>query len=129
MWDRYDPRSTDGGDRGDSWDRSFGSRRSAGEPDRDEPRDVFTKNLDVPRGRERRPVRERHRVYEIDGDESRALATIGAFRVVAERDLHVEGLTRLVAVHVLNEGLYLLADGHRPSKRRPVDRPGLAIGR
>ena len=33
-------------------------------------------------------VRDRDRVYEIDGAESRALATIGAFRVVAESDLH-----------------------------------------
>ena len=32
--------------------------------------------------------RDRDRVYEIDGAESRALATIGAFRVVAESDLH-----------------------------------------
>ena len=36
MFDRYDPRSDDGRDRGDSWDRSFGSRGSAGERDRDE---------------------------------------------------------------------------------------------
>ena len=49
---------------------------------------MFTKDLDLPRGRERRPVRERDRVYEIDGAESRMLATIGAFRVVAESDLH-----------------------------------------
>jgi DNA-binding PadR family transcriptional regulator len=55
--------------------------------DRD-PRDAFTKDLDLPRGRERRPVRERERVYEIDGAESRALATIGAFRVIPEGDLH-----------------------------------------
>jgi hypothetical protein len=48
---------------------------------------VFTKALDLPRGRERRPVRERDRVYQIDGTESRMLATIGAFRVVAESDL------------------------------------------
>ena len=27
-------------------------------------------------------------MYEIDGAESRALATIGAFRVIAESDLH-----------------------------------------
>ena len=40
------------------------------------------------RGSERRPVQERDRVYEIDGAESRALATIGAFRVIAESDLH-----------------------------------------
>src|SRR5688572_33270109 len=91
MWDRYDPRSSNDRDRDDVDDRSRGSRGGSGErdhaADRD-PRDVFTKDLDLPRGRERRPVRDRDRVYEIDGAESRALATIGAFRVVAESDLH-----------------------------------------
>jgi hypothetical protein len=90
MWDRYDPRSDDR-DRGESWDRSFGSRGASNERDRSEdrdPPDVFTRDLDVPRGRERRPVRERDRVYEIDGTESRMLGTIGAFRVVSESDLH-----------------------------------------
>jgi hypothetical protein len=41
---------------------------------------VFTRDLDLPGGRERRPVRDRDRVYEIDGTESRMLGTIGAFR-------------------------------------------------
>jgi hypothetical protein len=41
---------------------------------------VFTKDLDLSRESERRLVRERDRIYEIDGAESRALATIGAFR-------------------------------------------------
>ena len=77
-----------------SWQR-LGPRpwwpRRTSDRDRDKerhPRDVFTKDLDLPRGSERRPVRERDRVYEIDGAESRALATIGAFRVIAESDLH-----------------------------------------
>lgn len=89
--ERYDPRCDDGRDRGDAWDRSSGSRGGSSvrdhPADRD-PRDVFTKDLDLPRGRERRPVRERDRVYEINGTESRMLATIGAFRVVAQSDLH-----------------------------------------
>lgn len=89
MLDRYDRWQGDR-DRDDSRDRHRGSRGSGDSPDpRDrDPRDVFTKDLDLPRGRERRPVRERDRVYDIDGDESRALATVGAFRVVAESDLH-----------------------------------------
>ena len=73
------------------WDRNFGSRGGSSERDRGEdrdPRDVFTRDLDLPRGPERRPVRERDRVYEIDGTESRMLGTIGAFRVVSESDLH-----------------------------------------
>jgi hypothetical protein len=43
-----------------------------------------TRDVDLPRGLERRPVRERERVYEIDGSESRLLGTIGAFRVMSE---------------------------------------------
>ncbi len=111
MWDRYDPRS-DERDRGGSWDRSLGSRGVASEPDRDEgrdPRDVFTKDLDLPRGRERRTVRERDRVYEIDSTESRALARIGAFRVIAESDLHDlrddSQSSRRSLKHLENEGL------------------------
>ncbi|MPZ21062.1 MAG: hypothetical protein GEV06_24655 [Luteitalea sp.] len=89
MLDRYDPRPDDGRDRGDSWDRSFGSRGGVGERDRDEHSgDVFTRDLDLPRGRDREQARDRERVYEIDGTESRALATLGAFRVIAESDLH-----------------------------------------
>jgi hypothetical protein len=90
MWDRYDPRSDDG-KRGGSWDRDFGSRGGTTERYRNEEPDrcdVFTKDLDLPRGSERRPVRERDRVYEVNGTESRMLATVGAFRVVSERDLH-----------------------------------------
>jgi hypothetical protein len=89
MWNRYDPRSSDDRDRGDG-NRTRGSRGGSGErdpgDDRD-PRDVFTRDLDLPRGHERRPVRERDRVYEINGTESRMLATVGAFRVVSESDL------------------------------------------
>src|SRR5438093_5982712 len=90
MWDRYDPREDDR-DRCSAWDRDLGGRGSTSDRDRNrerQPRDVFTKDLDLPRGSERRPVRVRDRVYEIDGGESRTLTTIGAFRVVAESDLH-----------------------------------------
>jgi hypothetical protein len=79
MWDRHDPRDDDR-DRCNAWDRDLGGRGSTSDRDRDrDPRDVFTTDLDPPRGSERRPVRERDRLYEIDGGESRALATIGAF--------------------------------------------------
>jgi hypothetical protein len=89
MWDRYDPRDNDrnldGGERslvgrGGTGDRNWRDERDS--------RDVFTRDLDLPPGRERRPVRERDRVYEINGSESRMLATVGVFRVVAESDLH-----------------------------------------
>jgi hypothetical protein len=50
-------------------------------------RDVFTRNLDLPRGLERELVRDRDREYTLRGSESRTLATVGAFRVVSSRDL------------------------------------------
>jgi hypothetical protein len=107
MFDRYDPRSDNGRDHADAWDRSFGSRGGAGERDREEPwHHVFTRNLDLPRKRDREPVRDRDRVYEIDGAQSRALATIGAFRVVAESDLHeARQDTRKGLQHLEREGL------------------------
>ena len=104
----FDPRDHDPRDHGDEWrdpithsrdldherdldhdhDRDL-DRDRAGERDRDadDPRDVFLHGLDLPRGHERERVLERDRTYEINGDESRTLATVGAFRVVSERDL------------------------------------------
>jgi len=106
--DRYDVRENHR-DRHDSWDRNFGSRGGTSERDRnheDNPREVFTKDLDLPRSRERRPVRERDRVYEINHEEGRMLATIGAFRVVCESDLH-DGRedTRPAQRHLEQQGL------------------------
>ena len=53
-----------------------------------DPRDPFVRSVDLPRGLERELVQDtRERLYELNGDDSRMLATIGAFRVVAEGDL------------------------------------------
>jgi hypothetical protein len=111
MWDRYDPRDDDR-DRCNAWDRDVGGRGGTSERDRNDERgsrDVFTRDLDLPRGCERRPVRERDRVYEINGTESRMLATIGAFRVVSETDLHDlrddSDSPRRSARHLEREGL------------------------
>ena len=53
-----------------------------------DPRDAFVRTVDLPLGIERELVQDsRERLYELNGDESRMLATIGAFRVVSERDL------------------------------------------
>jgi hypothetical protein len=90
MFDRYDPRLDNARDRSSSWERDFGSRGGKSERDPDHGRDsndIFTRDLDLPRGREREPVRERDGVYEINGTESRMLGTVGAFRVVSESDL------------------------------------------
>jgi DNA-binding MarR family transcriptional regulator len=52
------------------------------------PGDVFSRGLDLPRGRDREPVQGSDaRAYALRGSEARALATIGAFRVVAADDL------------------------------------------
>jgi DNA-binding MarR family transcriptional regulator len=57
-------------------------------PERDrDPRETFTRDLNLPRGREREIVRDRDREYTLRGSESRTLATVGAFRVVSSRDL------------------------------------------
>ncbi len=74
-----------------------------------DPRGVFVANLELPRGPEREVVLDGDHRYELNGDDSRTLATIGAFRVVAERDLREsreESDTREPDVrHLRNEGL------------------------
>lgn len=52
-----------------------------------DPRDVFSRNLDLPRGPERELVRDRDHSYRLNGSDARTLSTVGAFRVVSERDL------------------------------------------
>src|SRR5436309_181385 len=52
-----------------------------------DPRDVFTRHVNLPRGVEREIVRYRDRDYSLRGSESRTLATVGGFRVVSSRDL------------------------------------------
>jgi hypothetical protein len=65
----------------------------AGDPPREpelrnrDPRDVFTHDLSLPRGRDREPVFVRERTYHLRGSESRMLGTVGAFRVVRAEDL------------------------------------------
>ena len=54
-----------------------------------DPRDALMRNLDLPRGDERELVVDRARVYELDGEDSRTLAAVGAFRIVPEHDLEV----------------------------------------
>ena len=89
----YDPRSDcDGRDRdGGSRELSRGGR-GGGDPrererERVEPREVFTRHVDLPRGREREHVRVRDRCHMLRGSESRTLASVGAFRVIRTDDL------------------------------------------
>src|SRR2546427_2781923 len=78
MWDGLDPREADGRERDASDPR---------DAERTEPRDVFTQRLALPRGLERERVHSHDRDYQLGGSEVRALATIGAFRVVPADDL------------------------------------------
>ena len=78
MWDSLDPRSFE--DR----ERNASDPRDA---DPIEHRDAFTQDLDLPRGLERERVHVHGHDYQLRGSEARALATIGAFRVVPAKDL------------------------------------------
>jgi DNA-binding PadR family transcriptional regulator len=114
MWDPRDiddARQRDGGA-----DRNIASRAGHDARERDEqsrdPRYVATRGLGLPRGQDRELIRVRERTYELNGPESRTLATIGAFRVVRTEDLrdpsdprerglkhlHDQGLVRSVSL-------------------------------
>ena len=74
-------------------DRDEDERHSERDRDRDrdrghDPRDPFVDGLDLPRGLEREIVLDdRDRTHELNAEDSRTLATVGAFRVVSESDL------------------------------------------
>lgn len=140
----FDPRDNDPRDR-DDFDiydaRWLGDPRDPEDRDRDvdrdrdprehDPRDAFVEGLELPRGLERELVQdERENVYELNREDSRMLATVGAFRVVAERDLEAvrdrdsdprddtlehlgdQGLIRFVAIDV-NERAAVLTESGR----------------
>jgi hypothetical protein len=114
---RYDARD-DARDRDGREDRRA---RVYDERDRDDPREGLMRDLDLPREEERELVDVRDRVYELDGDDSRTLAAVGAFRVVLEHDLdidhetldhlHDEGLVETVDLGDDNRGLTLTREG------------------
>ncbi len=88
MFDRYDPLDDPRDRDWERHDRHRGGRGPAEERDRSvDPRDVFMRDLDLPRERERQEISLRDRSYELRGSESRTLATVGAFRVVCSNDL------------------------------------------
>jgi hypothetical protein len=78
-----DPRRRDDDSRGLERDRDSRFRN-----DGLDPRDVFMRDLDLPRGPDREIVHDaRDREYTLRGSDSRTLSTVGAFRVVSARDL------------------------------------------
>jgi len=112
-------------ERDDEWHeaRDRESRERDGDHGSD-PRDVFLRDLDLPRGLERELVHDRDRDYTLKGSESRTLATVGAFRVVSERDLrdprddafdirHLEdqGLIQRVSINEQERAVTLTEEG------------------
>jgi hypothetical protein len=100
----FDPRD-------DARDREGGDGRARVYEDRDredrDPRDGLMRDLDLPRGEERELVAVRDRVYELDGEDSRTLAAVGAFRVLPEHDLDIDHET---LDHLHDEGLVETVD-------------------
>jgi hypothetical protein len=86
-----DPRDRRNEDWRDRDDESRGLEHDRDSRDRDkglDPRDVFMRDLDLPRGPDREIVHDaRDREYTLRGSESRTLSTVGAFGVVWARDL------------------------------------------
>jgi hypothetical protein len=84
-------RHDDSGDGRRDRDEARWPDRDRDSSDRDrglDPRDVFMRDLNLPRGPERDIVYDaRERAYTLRGSETRTLATVGAFRVVSPRDL------------------------------------------
>ena len=125
-----DPREYDERDRGDEWPRVYDPR------DRDEhdPRDALMRDLDLPRGDERELVVDRDRVYELDGEDSRTLAAVGAFRVVPEHDLdlphdtldnlHDQRLVEAVDLGDSERGLTLTTEGRDLLDSHSLERDG-----
>jgi hypothetical protein len=111
-----DPREYEARDRDDDWPRVYDARGR----DQHDPRDGLMRDLDLPRGDERELVVDRDRVYELDGEDSRTLAVVGAFRIVPEHDLDVpfdalenlrdQGLVERVDLGDDNRGLTLTSD-------------------
>lgn len=89
-----------------------------------DPRDVFIRDLNLPHGHARELVHGRDRDYTLNGCETRTLATVGAFRVVSERDFgnarggvsdprHLEdqGLIQRVPLNEQERAVTLTQDG------------------
>lgn len=85
-----DPRWEDRRD-GPTRGRAGGFDRDSRDLDAVDPRNVFTQELDLPRGFTREPVSLGDEHYDLRGSEVRTLATVGAFRVVPIDDLRDQG--------------------------------------
>lgn len=70
--------------------------------------EVPARGLALPRGKERERVEDRDHEYSLNGPEVRALATVGAFRVVPTEDLDHTDAGRADWRHLSDEGLVTL---------------------
>lgn len=71
-----------------------------------DPRESFVHGLELPRSLDREFVQDpRENLYELNRDDSKMLATIGAFRVVHERDLEDFPGAERTLNHLRDEGL------------------------
>lgn len=139
-YDIYDPRWLD--DPRDPDDREGDVERDRDPHDRDA-RDAFVRDLELPRTVDRELVQDdRENLYELNREDSRMLATIGTFRVVAERDLagirdsgsdprddtleHLrdEGLIRFVAIDSGERGVVLTDEGRELLEANRRERGG-----
>lgn len=88
MWRDFDPRPQEPERPDLSRGGRGGGERTVRPPTRQcEPRDVFARDLELPREDARVPVRDRDRTFELRGSEVRMMSTVGAFRVVPAADL------------------------------------------
>jgi hypothetical protein len=87
MWRDIDPRAPERERPEPGLGRVGGYTEMESGQSSDDPRDAFTRDLDLPRGTSRERVRVNDREYRLSGDDVRVLATVGAFRVVPSGDL------------------------------------------
>src|SRR4051812_38808910 len=150
MWRDIDPRAPER-ERPEPGLGRVGSNTDVAVPSSDDPRDVFTRDLDLPRGSSRERVRVNDKEYRLSGDDVRVLATVGAFRMVPASELrepnprtptrpardlerlrdaglvdttpYVIGRTRTTLVTLTGGGRDVLEHGRRPG----TPRAGLAF--
>lgn len=87
MWREIDPRAPERERPEPGLGRVSGQTEMESKAVSDDPRDAFTRDLDLPRGSSRERVRANDKEYRLSGDDVRVLATVGAFRVVPAGDL------------------------------------------
>jgi hypothetical protein len=154
MWRDIDPRAPERERPEPGLGRVGGYTEMESGQSSDDPRDAFTRDLDLPRGTSRERVRVNDREYRLSGDDVRVLATVGAFRVVPSGDLrepnprtptrpardlerlrelglvqtvpYVVGRTRTTLVTLTGHGRDVLEGGRRPGD--DVNRQAFHVG-